>query len=569
MIWISFLPACEEHSVGGVDPPQTEKKVQLELFTRTNEYGTPVLRSLANEDEIEPTPWVLVFKGSNENAVFVEAVQAFQLAGINKRYIILTEQTSTCQLLILANPQDYYYYIAGNSTPFEFTEENFNTHLGGQNLSYACTNLLTEPLSNPQTEIPYSGNMTIPMSFVLPVLSINKDTEIGTSSSLLELKRAVAKIVIKNSDTNFAFDSITAVVNVPKQGRLHQLGTTALMNNTGNLIEYNAGDLYATDMISSDSGGTTENDPVYLYESGTDNKTYIIIKGQYNGKTYYYKVSIVDANKNPVDILRNYKYTITISSVGPGFETINDLKTFQGSNSNITYNIRIVDESSFEISTNENYYLALSNSVFIAYTDGRDGSEDEFNPFTLTTNCTINFPDARYITHNNEFGHISLIEPAPDKPGTGQKSEIPITGNSNSPVAKDVIAKISTSLGNTGIFTLKLGDLEKNISVRSNGALPAAGSSSVLQDNYYLLSGYIEEGSNTKDWIKLTSSTGIIRNDSASIVVDNGVIRILAEPNTTGGTRRGVVYLTAAKNPGSNQAGNTFRIKLDITQRRN
>lgn len=29
MIWISFLPACEEHSVGGVDPPQTEKKVPL------------------------------------------------------------------------------------------------------------------------------------------------------------------------------------------------------------------------------------------------------------------------------------------------------------------------------------------------------------------------------------------------------------------------------------------------------------------------------------------------------------------------------------------------------------
>lgn len=540
--------------------------VQLELFTRTNEYGTPVLRSLADEDKIGMTPWVLVFKGEDENAVFVEAVQAFELAGISKRYIMLTEQTSKCQLLILANPQDYFY-MAGNSTPFEFTEDNFNTQLGGQSLSYACSDLLTEPLNNPQTEIPYSGNKTIPMSFVLPVLSINKDTEIGTSSSLLELKRAVAKIVIKNNDANFTFDAITAVVNAPKQGRLHQLSTTALMNNTGNLVEYNAGDLYATDMISPNSGGTTENDPVYLYESGTDNKTYIIIKGTYNRKKYYYKVSIVDANKNPVDILRNYKYTITISSVGPGFETINDLKTFQGSNTNITYNVRIVDESSFEISTNENYYLALSNSVFIAYTDGTVGTEDIFNPFTLTTNCTINFPDARYITHNGDED-ITLIDPIPDI--SGQKSEIPITSDPNNPAVKDVTAKISTSLSDTAFFTLKLGDLEKKISVKSIGALPAAGSSFVLQQNYYLLSGYIEEGSNTKDWLKLTSSTGIIRNDSASIVVDNGVIRILAEPNTTGATRRGVVYLTAAKDPGSNQGGITsFRIKLDITQRRN
>lgn len=572
---IVALSACQEHTIKDEEfepPVQTELKVQLELFTRTNEYGTPVLRSLANENGVGMTPWVLVFKGSSDNAVFVEAVQAFQLSGINKRYVMLTEQTTACRLLILANPQDYFY-MNGDNNAYAFTENNFNTLLAGKTLSYTCSTLLTEPLSEPQTVIPYAGNKLIPMSYVLDVPSIDKDTQIGTSTSLLELKRAVAKIVIKNTDSNFTFNAITAVVNVPKQGQLHLLGST-LMNNSGNLIEYNTGDSYATDMIVPGIGQTTEDDPIYLYESGTANKTYIIIKGTYGGKTYYYRVSIVDVNKNPVNILRNYNYTISIASVGPGFETIEDLKTYADFNTNINYDVRIVDDSSFEIAANENYYLGISNSIFIAYTDGTGGSETEFTLFTLTTNCTIDFPEARYITHNSGNGAISLTYPVPDIPGAGQKSEIPITNNSSIPIATDVKAKISSSLGNAGYITLKLGDLEKTINVRSalNGAIGASGDMLVINDiygyEYYLFSGYVEE-TNTKDWIKLTSDKDIVRNDSASIVVDNGKIHIHVEPNTTGAERRGTVYLTAGKNPWYDPGGiiTSFRIKLDIAQR--
>lgn len=577
MILMSFLSACEEHTIGideETDPPVTiDKRVQLELFTRTNEYGTPVLRSLADENGVGMTPWILVFSGSNDNAVFVEAVQAFQLSGINKRYVMLTEQTTACRLLILANPQNHFY-MNGDNNAYTFSENNLNTLLSGKTLSYACLNLLTMPLNNPQTSVPYSGNEQIPMSYLLDVPSIDKDTEIGTSGSLLELKRVVAKVIIKNEDPDFAFDAITAVVNAPKQGQLHLLGST-LMNNSGNLVEYNTGDSYVTDMIIPNSSGTTENDPVYLYESSTANKTYFIIKGVYAGKTYYYKVSIIDANKNPVDILRNYKYTVTITSIrGPGFETINDLKTLANNNTNITYDVRIVDDSSFEIAANDNYYLGLSNSIFIAYTDGISGSETEFTLFTLTTNCTIDFPDARYISHNSGNGAISLTYPVPDKPGAGQKSEIPITNNSNIPVATDIKAKVRSSLGNGGYITLKLGDLEKSINIRSSlyGAIPSSGETLIIKDiygyEYYLFSGYVE-GTNTKDWIKLTTDAEIIRNDSASIVVDNGKIRIIVEPNTTGTERRGTVYLTAGKNPEGSQGGSisSFRIKLDIAQR--
>ena len=575
MICISFLSACEEHTIriDEPDPPVTDNKIQLELFTRANEYGTPVLRSLADENGVGMTPWILVFKGDNDNAVFVEAVQAFQLSGINKRYVLLTAQATPCRLLILANPQDYFY-MNGDNNAYTFSETNLNTLLGGKTLSYACLNLLTEPLSDPQVIVPYAGNKQIPMSYLLDVLSIDKDTQIGTSGSLLELKRVVAKVVIRNNDPDFTFDAVTAIVNAPKQGQLHLLGST-LMNNSGNRVEYNTGDLYVTDLFAPGSNETTENDPVYLYESSTANKTYIIIKGTYQGKTYYYKMSIVDANKNPVNILRNYSYTVNIVSVkGAGFETIADLKAFAEEDSNISYDVRIVDESSFEISANENYYLGLSNSVFIAYTDGSGGTAVEFIPFTLTTNCTIPFEDARYITHNSANGSISLTDPAPGMPGTGEKSQIPITNNSDIPIATDVKAKISSLLGNGGYITLKLGDLEKSVQVRSTPAIAAAGTQLTITDiygsNYYLFSGYVE-GTNTKDWIKLTSDMNIIRNDSASIVVDNGRINIHVEPNATGVARRGVVYLTAGKNPANDPGGSitSFRIKLDITQRNN
>ena len=87
--------------------------------------------------------------------------------------------------------------------------------------------------------------------------------------------------------------------------------------------------------------------------------------------------------------------------------------------------------------------------------------------------------------------------------------------------------------------------------------------------NYYLLSGYIV--GDAKDWLKLMPSTNIVRNDSASIVVDDGIIYIRVEPNTSGVARRGIIYLTAVKNPGNDPGGNasSYRIKMDIAQREN
>lgn len=64
--------------------------VTLELFTRAGTYGEPATRAgYADEDGIGTNPWVLVFKGNTNSAVFAEAVQAFENPATSKIYVTL------------------------------------------------------------------------------------------------------------------------------------------------------------------------------------------------------------------------------------------------------------------------------------------------------------------------------------------------------------------------------------------------------------------------------------------------------------------------------------------------
>lgn len=583
----SILSACVRQEVVDDNPhdewppvPSVEK-VQVPLFMQTHDYQAPVLRSMADENGIDTASMVLIFSGSDENALYVETVQAFALNSINKRYIMPTKQAGACRMLILTNTQDYFY-ISGDNTPYEFTIAKLDAVLSGKTLSYACENLLTEPLSDPQTTVPYAGNKRIPMSYLLNVPSIDEHTQIGTSSSPLKMERVTAKLLIKSNLQDFTFDAVLAVVNTPKQGRLHQLGAT-LMNNTANLAEYNAGN-YLTDFITTTVNGTEQNiniNPIYLYESGTPNNTHILIKGSYKGKVGYYRLFVKDSSKNPINLLRNHQYSIDITSVqGPGFATISDLIKASDNHTDIDYKVTIVDASAFETTANEQYYLSVSNSVFIAYADVTSEDEDaiDFEVFTVTTNCTINFENDNYIVHDNTDWAIRLKHPGPVEglppDGLPYKTRIPIATNSNAPVSTPVIADIRGYANADYKFILKLGDLEKVVypKVGWGTAIPASGETLWKispWDDFYLFSG--EVMGDARDWIKLMPGTNVVRNDSASITVDDGIIYVRIEPNNTGQERSGIVYFGAGNkfgnNPGDGSA-TSFRIKVYIAQRK-
>ena len=113
------------------------------------------------------------------------------------------------------------------------------------------------------------------------------------------------------------------------------LATTAkyLGNESYNVTLFNDAD-FKTEVQEVTVEGTTEKEkisaPTYMYErKNTDsnnqllaNAAFIIVKGELNGTTYYYKLDFVDDDNKPYNLLRNFVYTMTISGVnGPGYTT--------------------------------------------------------------------------------------------------------------------------------------------------------------------------------------------------------------------------------------------------------
>lgn len=570
-----LLSSCEVTDID-IPSPEVEKEkiVKLELFTRTDSYSLPSLRGLANESGVATTPWIIVFKKNTVgNFIFEEAVQVVEISGTNKRYAILKGQVAECKLLLLANPQNSFYIRGDLSlTPYEFSASNFENLLDGKTLEEVSSLLQTGSLNNPQESIPYSDSDLLPMSYLLDLPGgINGDTKIGSTNSPLELRRITGKIIIKNNASNFTFNGITAVVNAPENGLLHRISTVDPPDNENQgLVEYKSNDNYASD-ISVSVSGSTEGNPIYLYESksGTNKDTYIIVRGQYKQKEYFYKMALVDSDQQLLDILRNHLYTLTIISIrGIGFNTVADAKASVASNTNLDFRITVEDDISHEITSNNDYYLGLTNTVFIAYSD----ETQVYTVTTIATDCDIDFPDYRKMSLEGNWGYDYFTLIGSDK--------IPIvTETSSNPAITDIEVSISNLLNHPwGYVEFQLGNLEKKVTLKLGEAVSAEGevlkigSPGANDQNewpYYYVSGYVVEDT-AKDWIKLVSSTGEIRNDSDNITVDDGVIDVRVLENTTTEKRRGIVFLSAIRNPGwdpENGNPTSFRIKLDITQK--
>ena len=548
-LWcLAFLMSGCEDSIHLSERPDNNKpqadKVQIEIFARANSYHYPTVRTMDDEDRVGKTPWILVFNGENANATFVEAVQAFEMVG--KRYVILTKQSgnSKYQLLILANPLNDKFYYGNNVTEYLFTESDLRMNMipGITTLSEVCAKILTEPLESPATSvIPFSNDgETIPMSYLFGVDKIDTTTRIENSDgSTIELIRAAAKMVVANKADNFYLKGITAVVNVPRQGRLHNQDGT-VMNNMANLTEYcQTG--YGSSLVVTDNsavGQSTEMKPLYLYESDIQNNTYLIVEGTYENKDYFYKLVLVDGNYNLMDILRNHSYTFTIiKAKGPGYDTVEDAKASKASNVDLDYKLSVDDSYSYEMISNNDFYLGVSNSVFIAY-----ASEDKIYEVTsVATNCKTNFlnscrigdnhievDDAFSLTNPVDGARIPIVEGSTPDPNITQVGSL-ITSKLR--LHEDYQTDEGGIYRKNAYITLKLGNLEKKIRVRQRLAVPQEGLilkyMPTTEDvdsydmNFYCLTAYVEDGAdNRKTWIKLRPSSSEGRNMTDRITVD-------------------------------------------------
>lgn len=537
-----LLAACSREIIipsNGEEIPGDDCISRVELSFQTNNFSTPITRSNESESEIPSNLWVLVFKGDYYGTTFIEAAKVDY--NNETAYVDLKRQQEECNLLIIAIPQDFFClqewsYFGFISAIDEFqTKELLSNQLMYQSMHQVCENLYTAPFSDYENGNPFR-NKPLPMSCICTVESINSETKIEAF-----FERAVAKITIENHVTNFILEGVFSIHNIPKQGRLRNIYRSlpdVLIEKT----EYHS---EVGDILSAAYNQSTKDDPIYLYElEGYNSDAFLIIQGRYNGILSFYKMKL------DFQIQHNYQYIIDIGRVyGIGYPSP-DEAIYSEPSENIQYEITITDASGFELITNFDNYMAISNSAFIAYTD-EDVNVDLFSCVTDNFNDFININSnnssvvIENISRDDNYNYVSYLVNATIK------SDIHFPDNQE-------------------YININIGDLEKQVLIMKKNPIsadetviiyaPGIGYGSDIYVDYHCLSGYV---SPTTDWINLATTNWM---GNKVIAGEYGEIQIHFDKNNNNEKRTGIVYLSVRVEDPFDGKFIVKRIKLSITQ---
>lgn len=157
-------------------------------------------------------------------------------------------------------------------------------------------------------------------------------------------------------------------------------------------------------------------EPKYMFENENyfKDQTYIIIKGRLEGKTeeQYYKIQLLDANKQPYPVVRNAHYKVVIKSFSEnanGSTTFEDAKSAESSN-NIYAEIF---KESPSIADNNNNVLTVSQLHFLFVKEGTLNVSAQYTRNGTVDNSQISVviaEDQGNILHNLRYdgnGNIS------------------------------------------------------------------------------------------------------------------------------------------------------------------
>ena len=136
----------------------------------------------------------------------------------------------------------------------------------------------------------------------------------------VQLLRNQAKISVINEASNFTYNGFV-IHNTPQQGTIAPYSAaTGFLEGT---VSEPSGVTLLPALLSGISTGEK-----YLFErknASASNITTVIVRGTYEGESYYYKIDLIDSNKNRYNIERNYHYVVKIQSVTrAGFSSFND-----------------------------------------------------------------------------------------------------------------------------------------------------------------------------------------------------------------------------------------------------
>lgn len=619
LVNVMLLLACTDDMdiLQSVSPADGDK-VSVRIFTRAQEYRTPETRGGANETRIEMTPYVLVLKIDGASAKCIEAVQAIESLAADKQYVLLTRQpTGTYRLLILANNGTYFYF---EGQRYEWKESNLSNLLVGKELSYISENLLTDKFDSPlHATVPYTSNdwgHLLPMSCLTePLNGISDDTRIGETGNPLQMIRGVANIVFLNDPAlnsssipyyKFRMSGVMSIVNMPEQTKVYNMDETPLATvGVTEIAKSGYADVLlgmqdVTASWASPYMQASWGSPCYVHETAAGDDTYFIIKGDLTAdfgtgtedtRTFYYKMAPVDKNYDVIEFKRNHKYEFKIINVrGPGHSSIEEAMAAPASNKLLLdYEVASVDLSSHHIISNGHYYLGVSNSRYITYTD-EPGTWQ--HAFSITTDYFSQ--SGAWTPIRNEIKGIG-----------GITCDVAAIASTTSASQQQVVKVKFDNSTTTGWVEVWLGDLAMTVRVDRENIVAAGGDRLAYYKYYknpdegdqrweythYLVSGAVDSGASS--WIKLapgneslpanaqtyTSGGGAYFDPEPAIltnvtdVVTSGIGKIqvyITDNSITGGgtrqVRKGTFYLSTGFHPTYAPQNWTDRIKIDIKQ---
>ena len=232
--------------------------------------------------------------------------------------------------------------------------------------------------------------------------------------------------------------------------------------------------------------------PTYMYErKNTDsngqllaNAAYIIVKGELNGTTYYYKLDFVDNGGNPYNLLRNFVYTMTVAGVnGPGYATEAEaMAQPAGNNLNASAAIKdftnisngtqqlFVSTTSLMITQEKDYYL------YYKYISNLTSGTTSNSSVTITGDDPGNVLEVKASNSNSggtgEYAGWGKVTLTPKKPGAYTTQVLTFTAGSLQRTvtltAQQPSSEMSVSLDPTSVAMQSEQDVAVNIS------LPAA-----------------------------------------------------------------------------------------------
>lgn len=144
------------------------------------------------------------------------------------------------------------------------------------------------------------------------------------SGQTVELLRNQSKISVTNEANNFTYEGFT-IHNKPSAGTVAPFSTATGLFTEGVITEPSG-----VGLLTAQTSDISTSEK-YLFErknANASNITTVIVKGKYEGQTYYYKIDLIDADKNRYDIQRNYHYVVKIKTVTrAGYTIFNDALT--------------------------------------------------------------------------------------------------------------------------------------------------------------------------------------------------------------------------------------------------